>query len=563
MNLGVSICRDTTIGGAKMSIVNLVRINDLTIKKRLQVGLGLIIALMVILTITGVWSLGAINGQVERIINVNNAKTELAHRIQTSIASLDKSILAVVLANDENVTKTEKKKIEDARVAYKDALEQLEKLEINPKGKELIENIKTNTTIARAANDKVLDLAGGGNTQSAANLLTGSLQISAMLSDACEEMVKFQTERTALRAKEAKSTNVKARWILLIVAALVFLFALFNASFLSRSIVKPLSEGVSVANRIAQGDLTAQIEVSSNDETGKLLGAMKDMEVKLQTIIGEVKGVAANMASASHQLNSSSEVMSTGAVEQAGRAAQVATASEQMSQTVLDIAKNTSNMETSATDTAQLAKDGEGVVYKSVDKVKSIAQTVSQSAELIKSLGDRSNQIGEIISVINDIADQTNLLALNAAIEAARAGDAGRGFAVVADEVKKLAERTGNSTSEIGNMIKSIQNEVHQAVLSMDHITVEVKSGVELSTQAGDVLHNIVGSVNDLHTMVQQIASATEEMAATSEEINRDIETIASVSRETSGNSEHIAQASQELSRLSVHLEETVAGFKV
>jgi len=546
-----------------MSIVNLVRINNLTIKKRLEVGLGLIIALMVVLTITGVWSLSAINSQVERIINVNNTKTELAHRIQTSIAALDKSILTIVLSNDENVTKAEKKKIEDARTAYKDALEKLEKLEVNAKGKELIENLKQNTTIARGANDKVLDLASAGNTQSAANLLTGSLQISAMLSDACEDMVKFQSERTALRANEAKSTNVRARWILLVVAALVFLFAVFNASFLSRSIVKPLSEGVSVANRIAQGDLTAQIEVSSNDETGKLLGAMKDMEVKLQTIIGEVKGVAANMASASHQLNSSSEIMSTGAVEQAGRASQVATASEQMSQTVLDIAKNTGSMETSATDTAQLAKDGEGVVYKSVDKVKSIAETVSQSAQLIKSLGDRSNQIGEIISVINDIADQTNLLALNAAIEAARAGDAGRGFAVVADEVKKLAERTGNSTSEIGNMIKSIQDEVHQAVLSMDHITVEVKSGVELSTQAGDVLHNIVKSVNELHTMVQQIASATEEMATTSEEINRDIETIASVSRETSGNSEHIAQASQELARLSAHLEETVGGFKV
>ena len=546
-----------------MKIPGLSMIENLTIKKRLQFGLGLIILLMVVLTVTGIWSLSAINGKVERIINVNNVKTELAHRIQTSIASLDKSILAIVLANDENVTKAEKQKIDEARTAYKDALEKLEKLEDNAKGKELIENIKQNTTIARGANDKVLDLASAGSTQSAANLLTGSLQISGMLSESCEEMVKFQTERTAFRAKEAKVTNMRARFILLIVAAIVFAFAIFNASFLARSIVKPLDEGASVANRIAEGDLTAHIDVSTHDETGKLLGAMKNMVEKLQTIIGEVKGVAANVATASRQLNSSSEIMSTGAVEQAGRATQVATASEQMSQTVLDIAKNTSSMEASATGTSQLAKDGEAVVYKSVDKVKSIALTISESAQLIKSLGDRSSQIGEIISVINDIADQTNLLALNAAIEAARAGDAGRGFAVVADEVKKLAERTGNSTSEIGTMIKSIQDEVHQAVVSMDRITTEVKSGVDLSTQAGDVLHNIVGSVNDLHVMVQQIASATEEMAATSEEINRDIETIASVSKETSGNSEHIAQASQELARLSVHLEETVAGFKV
>jgi methyl-accepting chemotaxis protein len=320
---------------------------------------------------------------------------------------------------------------------------------------------------------------------------------------------------------------------------------------------------VSIANRIADGDLTADIEVKTQDETGQLLTAMKHMVTNLQRIIGQVKNVAGDMATASGELNSRSELMSHGAAEQAGRASQVATASEEMSQTVLDIARNTSSIESSATTTAQLARDGEAVVIKSVDKVKAIAATIAESAKLIKSLGDRSNQIGDIISVINDIADQTNLLALNAAIEAARAGDAGRGFAVVADEVKKLAERTGNSTSEIGGMIKAIQTEVHQAVVSMQNITNEVISGVDLSTQAGDMLLQVVGSVNELHTMVQQIASATEEMAATSEEINRDIETIASVSRETSGSSEYIATASQGLAELSVSLEKAIGGFRV
>ena len=197
-----------------------------------------------------------------------------------------------------------------------------------------------------------------------------------------------------------------------------------------------------------------------------------------------------------------------------------------------------------------------------MEKVKAIAKTVAESAELIKLLGERSNQIGAIINVINEIADQTNLLALNAAIEAARAGDAGRGFAVVADEVRKLAERTASSTSEIGGMIKAIQAEVRQAVLSMDNITNEVKSGVDLSSQTGDVLRGIVEAVDQLRLMVQQIASATEEMASTSDEINRDIESIAAVSRETSGSSEHIAGASEELAKLSVGLEKVVSGSR-
>lgn len=539
------------------------KFGDLKISRRLGIGLGLIIAFMVLLTATGIWSLSTMNGKLEQIIGINNTKIELAHTIQTSIADLDKAVFTIVLARDENVTRGEKKKIDGAWETYKTSLQKLETMEKSKEGINLTETIKQNASIAKGANDQVVTLAADGNAHRAASLFSGSLQISAMLANSCEDMVKYQTERTAVAAKEARATFARARFMLVIIGAVVFALAVFLASFLARGIAKPLGEGVSVANRIAEGDLTADIEIKSQDETGQLLTAMKDMVTKLQNIIGEVKKVAGNMATASRQLNQSSEHMSKGANEQAGRASQAATASEEMSQTVLDIAKNTSSIEKSATNTAQLAKDGENVVDRSVEKIRAIEKTIDQSAQMIKSLGERSNQIGEIINVINDIADQTNLLALNAAIEAARAGDAGRGFAVVADEVKKLAERTGNSTSEIGSMIQSIQDEVHQVVVSMKNITTEVKSGVDLSTQAGGVLRNIVSSVNELHSMVQQIASATEEMAATSEEINRDIETIASVSKETSGNSEHVASASHELAGLSVTLEQVVGGFKV
>jgi methyl-accepting chemotaxis protein len=546
-----------------VKIFRIMHLGSLTIKARLGVGLGLIIAFMVVLTFTGIWSLSGINSKLEQIIKIDNAKIEQAYAIQNAVSTLDKSVLTIVMANDESVTKAEKKKIDDAREAYKISLEKLAVLETTAEGKKLIEEIKQNTDIARNAKDQVIELAAAGNMGQASNILGGSLQISALLAETCNEMVKFQQAHISASVKDAYATYTRARYFLLIIGAAVFVFAIFLASFLSRSITKPLNEGVLVAQRISEGDLTARIEVIGKDETSQLLGAMKDMVMKLQNIISGVKTAAGNIASASNQLNSSSELMSQGAGEQAGRASQVATASEEMSQTILDIAKNTSSIEASATDTANLAKSGEAVVDSSVEKVKSIAKTIDESAKLIRSLGDRSNQIGEIVTVINDIADQTNLLALNAAIEAARAGDVGRGFAVVADEVKKLAERAGNSTAEISGMVKAIQNEVHQIVISMENITKEVKSGVDLSTQAGDVLRNIVGGVNQLHVMVQQIASATEEMAATSEEINKDIETIASVSKDTSGSSTHIAKASQELAELSVNLENVIGGFKV
>jgi methyl-accepting chemotaxis protein len=249
--------------------------------------------------------------------------------------------------------------------------------------------------------------------------------------------------------------------------------------------------------------------------------------------------------------------------EQSGRATQVATASTEMSQTVIDIAKNASDIAMSASDTLTTARAGENVVSRTVQEVQEIARTVSESSGLMTSLGNRSRQIGEIVDVIKDIADQTNLLALNAAIEAARAGEQGRGFAVVADEVRKLAERTGKATTEISEMITAIQGETQRAVSGMGESLSKVEAGTSLSREAGEALHKIVDSVNALQAMVQQIASATEEMSTVSEGINMDIEAIASLSKETSSDAGQIAAESRDLTGLASNLKKTTSQFRL
>ncbi len=538
-------------------------VGRLSIANRLKAGLGLIIAFMVLLTVTGIWSLGAINSKVGQIIDVNNAKITLAHDMQNATNIIDKSIMTSIVGRDEATTTVELKKMQSARQAFEGAIEKLEKIETTAKGKEIVATNKNNFAIAWQANERILQLLSSGDMNQAGLMAMGVVQISATLTKSCDELVQYQQELTKKAAAEGRLTYGKATLILIGAGALVLIFAVFLAIFLKNSITRPLMKAVAVAHRIAGGDLAMDVDDTACDETGELLKAIKNMATNLRNIIGEVKTAAENMAAASQQLNNSSEDMSRGAGEQAEKASQVATASEEMSQSVLDVAKHASSIEASATGTASLAKEGEGVVDRSVEKVKAIARTIDESGRLIKLLGERSDQIGAILNVINEIADQTNLLALNAAIEAARAGDAGRGFAVVADEVRKLAERTGSSTSEIGSMIRSIQEEVSRAVASMDAIITEVRSGVDLSTQGGDVLRQIVGSVEQLHLMVQQIASATEEMAATSDQINNDIETIASVSRETSGNSDQVNHAARKLSELSVNLENVVSGFTV
>jgi len=543
--------------------MKLVNLKSASITNRLRIGFGLIILFMITLTLTGIRTLTMMNSDMERIVHGNYRKIACAQSIRNSISDIDNHVYTTALNNDAELTKKEVAAVKDARAAYAASMADLEKLETGAKGKEIIASIKENFNITQGALDRVIDLIALGNMSNAGNMLTACREISKGLSAASDDMVRYQQEQADRNAAQAEATFVRTRYFLMILGGSVLIFALFLSRFLANSITVPLSEGVAVARRIAQGDLTAQIDNASNDETGQLLQAMSNMVKNLRRIIGEVKTAAGNIASASQQLNASSGLMSKGAGEQATRSSQVATASVEMSQTVLDIAKNASSIETSATSTAGLARDGQGAVERSVDKIRAIAKTLAESADLIKLLGERSNQIGAIINVINEIADQTNLLALNAAIEAARAGDAGRGFAVVADEVRKLAERTGSSTSEIGGMINAIQAEVRRAVLSMDNITKEVNVGVDLSNETGSVLRNIVEAVEQLHLMVQQIASATEEMTTTSDGINRDIEGIAAVSKETSGSSEQIAQASQELADLSRGLEKVVSGFTV
>jgi len=255
--------------------------------------------------------------------------------------------------------------------------------------------------------------------------------------------------------------------------------------------------------------------------------------------------------------------MSRGSEEQAASSSQVATASEEMSQTTLDIARNVNNIADSASETLMVAEQGDSLVGKSTEKVEEIARIVDHAAGFVKSLGERSAQIGAVVDVINDIADQTNLLALNAAIEAARAGEQGRGFAVVADEVRKLAERTARSTSDIGEMIRAVQEEVVKTVQAMDNATSNVNGGVQLVTQAGASLRTIVNSANELQLMVQQIASAADEMSATSGGISQDIDRIAGVSKNASVSAGQVAESSTMLAYLADEMRRTSEQFKL
>ncbi len=351
--------------------------------------------------------------------------------------------------------------------------------------------------------------------------------------------------------------------ITVIIAAILVVITGFFNLFVVRRFLSPLKEAADIVHKVADGDLTVHIESRSNDEVGEVLSSMGRMVGNLKQMIGEMKSSADTISAGSEQLKVSSGKISVNMNAGAAQANQIAVSSEEMSQTVIDIAKNSSNIAASSTEAAQTARAGEEVVNRSISETEKIAMAVSESSKMMMTLGEKSNEIGAIVEVIKDIADQTNLLALNAAIEAARAGEQGRGFAVVADEVRKLAERTAKSTAQISEMISAIQQEVDKAVDSMHDASERVTAGVNLSQEAGSSLSTIVQNVNDLQDMVQQIASATEEMSSVSEHISGDIQSIAEATKETSADANNIVQASSNLAHLATALQGLVAKFKV
>jgi methyl-accepting chemotaxis protein len=208
------------------------------------------------------------------------------------------------------------------------------------------------------------------------------------------------------------------------------------------------------------------------------------------------------------------------------RVTQIATAMEEMSMTVNEVARNTVNASDSAAQVAGNARKGQQVVNQAVIEMQKVAEIVRSSASIVGNLGSKSEKISEFVGVINDIADQTNLLALNAAIEAARAGEQGRGFAVVADEVRRLADRTVASTKEIRLMVNEIQKEAMLAVESIEKGKTEAEVSEKFSHQAEESLTQIVHSIEEIEHMISQIATASEEQAATSTTIAESLEEI-------------------------------------
>ncbi len=365
--------------------------------------------------------------------------------------------------------------------------------------------------------------------------------------------------------QDGYDSSLKLSYILLI-TGLFFFTAMLGSIYLffRNSIISHILKMAQTIDELAngKGDLTKTIPVTSRDEIGGLAQGVNTLISKIRDIMSHIADNAVQLSAAAQQLSSTSEQMVLGIQEVSAQTGNVATASEEMAATSCEIANNCVVAADQSQRATNFAAAGTDVVERTIAVMERIAVKVQNSAATIESLGVRSDQIGEIIGTIEDIADQTNLLALNAAIEAARAGDQGRGFAVVADEVRALAERTTKATREIATMIKAIQAETREAVLTMEKGVVEVGEGTSETTKSGDALQEILEQVNSVTSQVSQIAAAAEQQTATTGEISSNIHQITELIQETERGIRENASSSAQLATLGADLMRQCAQFK-
>ena len=396
------------------------------------------------------------------------------------------------------------------------------------------------------------------------------LLINTRIKDGTDLMGEQLNKLIAINAADAKDADADAEHSyqgaitgVIAVSVVAALLTVLLAWLLTRSIVAPLRKAVEVAETIASGNLSKVIEDDGKDEPARLLGALAAMQANLRQTIQHIAGSATQLASAAEELSAVTEEASKGLQQQNNEIDQAATAVNEMTAAVEEVARNAVSTSEASSQSNQAAREGRDRVVETVGAIQTMTQDVQNTSVLIEGLATQGRDIGKVLDVIRAIAEQTNLLALNAAIEAARAGEAGRGFAVVADEVRALAHRTAQSTQEIEKMVAGIQNGTGEAVQSMQQSNQRTQNTLEMARAAGVALEQITQSISLINERNLVIASASEEQAQVSREVDRNLVNIRDLATQSAAGANQTSAASHELSRLAVDLNGMVARFVI
>jgi methyl-accepting chemotaxis protein len=533
---------------------------------RLGAGLAVILVLLAAMGGVGVWSLHSSGAAFDRQSALLD-RARMGEELSGLISASSTGVNASLRVSDPEVQAFFMGAASKQAERGQEILKQLNQDAANSRGRGFLDDIEKLAAQFRSVRDEAIGIKKRDNPDDAALLATMLREKFRPASVAYIEAVDKYRDAALNAAEEASQAAVEAassaRTLLMSCGIAAIVLGVVIGYLLTRSITRPIAYAVRVAGVIASGDLTQRIDVSSKDETGQMLGALRDMNDRLAKTVGQIRTEAESMKDDAQRIAESVDEVSKAASHQSDATASMAAAIEELTVSVGHISDAANDTQRNSEGVAEKCMGGETQVASAADSMTRIAKAVSEAAQKIRSLESRAAQINSVAAAIKEIANQTNLLALNAAIEAARAGDQGRGFSVVADEVRQLAERTASATVEIEEMVSAVQRETAESTSQMEYVLPLVQDGSEQAGQVAEALRDISNSARASLERVREVAHATREQTSASTSIAQQVESIAQMVEETTAAMGSTAKSAVEMREMAGRLSSLVGSFRV
>ncbi|MCE3607775.1 methyl-accepting chemotaxis protein [Massilia sp. P8910] len=514
-------------------------IKNLKVGVRLVAAFVTVAALSLVVGLIGMSNMSKINDMADRMYDREFMGMSHIKEANIDLIYIGRSRSNFLLATSDQEREKFRAEIVKNTGLLKGNLDKARPLFVSDRAKEVLSSFATVAESYQSNMNRVLTLAAAEKLMERSAELTQALGQVRTDANKLDAMLTELSEQKEARAKQASEDTTeiyeKSRMLMLGLIAGAMCLGVMLGLFISRSIARPLAQAVKVAQTVAAGDLTSQIEVTTKDETGQLLQALKDMNGNLQNIVGDVRSGAETIAAGSAQIASGNLDLSSRTEQQASALEETASSMEELTSTVKQNADNARQANVLAASASDVAVKGGAVVAQVVTTMESINAS--------------ARKIVDIIGVIDGIAFQTNILALNAAVEAARAGEQGRGFAVVASEVRNLAQRSASAAKEIKSLI--------------DDSVEKVDTGSRLVNQAGATMDDIVASVKRVTDIMGEITSASAEQEAGIGQINQAITEMDTVTQQNAALVEEAAGAAASLEEQATSLAQAVSVFKL
>jgi len=511
-------------------------LNNLTIKIRLVAVLAILSLMMTVIGIAGITSLSNTN---ESLKSVYEDRLVALGQLQDMIRSMNRNQLSMANAalGDAAALPEMVKEVEQDHAHAEQMWKAYIATQMTTEEKALVDRFSAAHSIyLEQGLEPALVAARAGDMEKMKSLMHGRMHERFVpVRDLINQLVNLQKDVGKQVYESSQASFASFRLLVIGILAGGLSLAAGIGWWLVRSITAPLDRAVRIAESVAAGDLTQQIEVRTHDETGKLLGALREMSNSLVGIVGDVRRATDSISTASSEIASGNMDLSARTEQQASSLEETASSMEELTSTVRQNADNARQANQLAGNASEVARRGGAVVSQVVDKMSAINES--------------AYKIVEIISVIDGIAFQTNILALNAAVEAARAGEQGRGFAVVASEVRNLAQRAGNAAKEIKQLI--------------DNSVAQVEEGSRLADQAGTTMREVVQSVQQVTDIIGEISAASGEQSSGLQQINQAVVQMDSATQQNAALVEQAAAAAGALQEQATSLSQAVSVFRL